>query len=269
MKKKLSLLIIFLVSIFAFTTNVFAIELANDGSGEMYLNKSELEAYGMPSNSSVSNCRSLNTSLFSAENSGDGCKISAVKNAKGAAKLQVSFFSGTYKNAIKIDVTVKDAESTTDDTTLVNVADALQICDANESPKIVASFRLVGIFVTIIKIIAPIVIIIMGMFEMSKAVIEGKDDSIKKQALSFLRRAIACVLIFFVPSIILALFHYIDGWDNVKGQFSTCMDCILGSKSCPNVGFGAGSSTSQIGDEALKGHNGMPSDVELNMYKNN
>lgn len=264
MKKKLSLLIIFLVSIFAFTTNVFAIELANDGSGEMYLNKSELEAYGMPSNSSVSNCRSLNTSLFSAENSGDGCKISAVKNAKGAAKLQVSFFSGTYKNAIKIDVTVKDAESTTDDTTLVNVADALQICDANESPKIVASFRLVGIFVTIIKIIAPIVIIIMGMFEMSKAVIEGKDDSIKKQALSFLRRAIACVLIFFVPSIILALFHYIDGWDNVKGQFSTCMDCILGSKSCPNVGFG----TPQIGDEALKGHNGMPSDVELNMYKN-
>ncbi|MBE6158921.1 MAG: hypothetical protein E7159_03760 [Firmicutes bacterium] len=136
---------------------------------------------------------------------------------------------------------------TTEDPTIANVSDALEICDANENPKVVASFRLVGIFVTIIKIIAPIVIIIMGMFDMSKAVLEGKDDSIKKQAISLLRRAIACVLIFFVPSIILALFHYIDGWDNVKGQFSTCMDCILGSKKCPNVGFGANGSTGDSG----------------------
>jgi fumarate reductase subunit D len=130
------------------------------------------------------------------------------------------------------------------DPTVENVSDALQICDENENPKIVASFRLVGIFVTIIKIIAPIIIIIMGMFEMSKAVIEGKDDSIKKQAISFLRRAIACVLIFFVPTIILGLFDFIDGWDNVKGGFNTCMKCLLGDSSCPNVGFVAGGTAS-------------------------
>ena len=155
------------------------------------------------------------------------------------------------------------------DPTVENVSDALQICDENENPKIVAAFRLVGIFVTIIKIVAPIIIIIMGMFEMSKAVLEGKEDSIKKQALSFLRRAIACILIFFVPTIILGVFDFIDGWDNVKGSFNTCMKCLLGDSSCPEVGFGAGqTATTNNSNEATKGHNGMPSDVELNLYKN-
>ena len=243
MKKKLGLLIIFFVSIFAFTTNVFAIELANDGSGEKYLNKSELEAYGMPGNSSVSNCRSLNTSLFSAENYGNGCKIRAVKNAKGAAKLQVSFFSGTYKNAIKIDVTVKDAESTTDDTSLVNVADALDICDAGESPQTVAAFRLVGIFINIIKVVAPLIIVVMGMIDVSKAVFEGKDDSLKKQLINFLKRFIACILIFFAPNIILATFKSIDGFDKVESKFSTCVECVLGGSDCPNVGFNTDASS--------------------------
>ncbi len=155
------------------------------------------------------------------------------------------------------------------DSSLAKISNALQICDENENPKVVASFRLVGIFVTIIKIIAPIIIIVMGMFDMSKAVLEGKDDSIKKQAISLLRRAIACVLIFFVPTIIRSLFHFIDGWDDVENEYSTCIDCILGDSSCPDVGFNTGIiNTPQIGDEAIKGHNGMPSDVELNMYKN-
>ena len=217
------------------------------------------------------------------DTSNHGCKVSSNQSGDVVLKVvhtsvgaiwttYVTFNYGTAAGGgTGIDTTIdnRGEKKETDDPTLANVADALQICDEKENPKVVASCRLVGIFVTIIKIVAPIVIIVMGMFDLSKAVIEGKDDSIKKQAISFLRRSIACILIFFVPTIMLALFHYIDGWDNVKGQFSTCIDCILGSNKCPNVGFGAGQTTTpQIGDEAIKGHNGMPSDVELNMYKN-
>ena len=88
---------------------------------------------------------------------------------------------------------------------------------------------------------------------MSKAVIEGKEDSIKKQGISFLRRAIACVLIFLAPSIILAIFRGIDGWDGVESEYDTCMKCILGSSECPEVGFGAGDN----------GSSGVMSDEEL------
>ena len=172
-----------------------------------------------------------------ATSSGD-VKLKVIHGSVGSVwttYLTINFGEAAGGNSV--DSSSTSSGDKTDDSTIAN---ALQICDANESPKIVASFRLVGIFVTIIKIIVPIIIIVMGMFDMSKAVLEGKDDSIKKQAISLLRRAIACVLIFFVPTIMRNLFHFIDGWDDVENEYSTCIDCILGDSSCPEVGFGVG-----------------------------
>ena len=114
-----------------------------------------------------------------------------------------------------------------------------KLCDEDVNPKVIASFRLVGIFVSIIKVVVPIVLIVLGMFDMSKAVLEGKEDSLKKQLISLLKRAIACLLIFFAPSVILGLFHFIDGWDDAKSDYETCLNCLLGDDSCPKVGFGA------------------------------
>ena len=114
-----------------------------------------------------------------------------------------------------------------------------KLCDEDVNPKVIASFRLVGIFVTIIKIVVPIILIVLGMFDMSKAVLEGKEDSLKKQLISLLKRAIAWLLIFVAPSVILGLFHFVDGWDDAKSDYETCLNCLLGDDSCPNVGFGA------------------------------
>ena len=65
-----------------------------------------------------------------------------------------------------------------------------------------AVFGLLGIVVTAIKVAIPIILIIFGMLDMGKAVTSGKDDEIKKQLMSFIRRAIAAVLVFFIPSIV-------------------------------------------------------------------
>ena len=61
---------------------------------------------------------------------------------------------------------------------------------------------LLGIAVTAIKVAIPIILIVLGMLDMGKAVTSGKDDEIKKQLKIFLFRAIAAVLVFFVPSIV-------------------------------------------------------------------
>ena len=63
-------------------------------------------------------------------------------------------------------------------------------------------FKLLGIAIIIIKIAIPIILIVFGMLDMGKAVTSGKDEDIKKQLGSFLRRAIAAVLVFFVPTIV-------------------------------------------------------------------
>ena len=110
-----------------------------------------------------------------------------------------------------------------------------QICNPDENPEVVVGFRIAGIFITIIKIIVPIVLIVMGMIDLSKAVAEGKDDSLKKSLISFLNRVIAGILIFFVPSIMLALYEFVDGWDNVRGKYEVCLQCLLGDSQCPDV----------------------------------
>ena len=111
-----------------------------------------------------------------------------------------------------------------------NVKDVFKICD--KSSKTLGAFKLGGIFITLAKIIVPVIIIVMGMLDVSKAVSEGKDDSIKKSFINFLKRAIAAILVFFIPSIILAIFTFVDGFDNVNSAYKNCIDCLLKPSEC-------------------------------------
>ena len=149
-----------------------------------------------------------------------------------------------YSNALKYDscneykqATNSDIKCGDDDETSYNNGEVapFQLCNPDENPEVVVGFRIAGIFITIIKIIVPIVLVVMGMIDLSKAVAEGKDDSLKKSLISFLNRVIAGILIFFVPSIMLALYKFIDGWDNVRGKYETCLQCLLGDSECPDV----------------------------------
>ena len=108
--------------------------------------------------------------------------------------------------------------------------DFLDICSS--SSRTLAAFKLGGIFIFIAKIIAPIILIVMGMIDIAKAVPEGKDDAIKKSFSNFLKRVVAAVLIFFTPALVDALFTFVDGWDNTRSEFSGCMDCLLKPGSC-------------------------------------
>ena len=119
----------------------------------------------------------------------------------------------------------------------LSATDLFQMCDHLKNPQFVASLKLVGIFVTIIKIIAPIILIVMGSIDMTKAVVDKDADAIQKNLIVFAKRAAAGVLVFLTPSILLGVFHLIDGFDNVKSAYETCVNCILGSSKCPNVSF--------------------------------
>ena len=60
-----------------------------------------------------------------------------------------------------------------------------------------------GSAIFIFKVAIPIVIIVFGMMDFGKAVVAEKDEEIKKNAIKLGRRAIAGVIIFFIPSIII------------------------------------------------------------------
>jgi Na+/proline symporter len=107
---------------------------------------------------------------------------------------------------------------------LINIA---QFC--NDTKELLT---FVGWIITIFKIAIPLVIIIYGMIDFGKAVVAEKDDDIKKSAKTLLRRAIAGIIIFFVPAIVLWIFGQITDYSSTSGSFETCQNCLLHPGDC-------------------------------------
>lgn len=91
-----------------------------------------------------------------------------------------------------------------------------------------------GWVLTIFKVAIPLLIVGLGMFDFGKAVTAAKDDEIKKSAKTLMYRAIAGVIIFFIPTIVLWLFDTIQGFKNSKNKigFDVCKTCILYPWDC-------------------------------------
>ena len=62
--------------------------------------------------------------------------------------------------------------------------------------------KTVSSVLTIIQIVVPILLIIFGSIDLMKAVMAGKEDEIKKSQGTFVKRAIAAVIVFFIPTIV-------------------------------------------------------------------
>ena len=80
--------------------------------------------------------------------------------------------------------------------------------------------------------IFKIVIIVFGMIDLGKAVVASKDDEIKKSVKSLFMRAIAGVIIFFIPTIIGAIFRIVDDFSEVEGEYEVCATCITNPSKC-------------------------------------
>lgn len=91
-----------------------------------------------------------------------------------------------------------------------------------------------GWILTFFKIAIPLLIIGLGMFDFGKAVVASKDDEIKKSAKTLMYRAIAGVVIFFVPSLVVWLFGTINDFNEAKKvtNFDKCKECILTPWNC-------------------------------------
>lgn len=130
-------------------------------------------------------------------------------------------------------------------------ADAFNICNSELNPNIMAAFKLGSIVLLIIKIIVPIMLIVLGMIDMAKAVVNDNQDAIKKNALIFARRVGTGVLVFLAPTILLAIFNMIDSWDSVDSTYKNCIDCLLDTSKCPkDVSLVQNSTTSNNTDDS-------------------
>ena len=100
---------------------------------------------------------------------------------------------------------------------LLNTADPDNFCYQSANV-----WRMVGYVMMVFKIVIPIILIIMGMVDLGKAVVSSKEDEIKKSTQSLLKRAIAGIIIFFIPTIIGVIFNLVDN----QANWRPCSTCI-------------------------------------------
>ena len=92
-------------------------------------------------------------------------------------------------------------------------------------------WMILGYVVLIIKIVIPLLLIVFGMIDLGKAVIASKDDAIKSSVSSLVKRFIAAIAIFFVPTLVSAVFNLIGVV--AEGQDSNiCVQCVTNVGSC-------------------------------------
>ena len=96
----------------------------------------------------------------------------------------------------------------------------------SDNDKIVGIIRLVY---NAIKIGVPIILIIVGMFDMGKAITQQKEDEIKKAQSLLVKKAIAALIVFLMFAFVQLVVSLVAG-DESKTTIG-CVDSILNGKS--------------------------------------
>ena len=87
---------------------------------------------------------------------------------------------------------------------------------------------IVSTIVTLIQIVVPVLLIVFGMLDLAKAVIASKEDEIKKAQMTFVKRLIAAVIVFFIIYLVQLVVRFVAGsnQDTIMG----CFNCFINGK---------------------------------------
>lgn len=91
-------------------------------------------------------------------------------------------------------------------------------------------WQFVGYFLLVFKIVIPSILIIIGIITLGKAVISSDDKDMKNGVRSMIKKFVVAVVIFFIPSIVGALFGFVQDFKEVKADYNVCSKCISNPK---------------------------------------
>lgn len=93
-------------------------------------------------------------------------------------------------------------------------------------------WQILGYVVLVIKIVIPLLLIIFGMVDLGKAVVSSDDGAIKSATNSLIKRFIAAIAIFFVPTLVSAVFNLIGIFGEQEADYNTCIQCVTDVGRC-------------------------------------
>lgn len=94
------------------------------------------------------------------------------------------------------------------------------------------AWRVFGYLITALKILIPVIIIVMGSLDLGKAVVANSEDEMKKATQVLIKRIIAGIVIFFIPTIINLVLKLASNYVGVVSSGSGCIECVSKPGSC-------------------------------------
>lgn len=107
--------------------------------------------------------------------------------------------------------------------TSVYAVDYNNVC---KNPEVIESMEIIGRFIKIIRWLVPLIILVIGMIDFGKAIISDDEKVIKSASTSFLKRLVAGIAIFFIPTIIIAILNLLQ-YRGFLTKYQKCTDCML------------------------------------------
>lgn len=92
-------------------------------------------------------------------------------------------------------------------------------------------WQLIGYLLLMFKVVIPSILIVIGIITLGKAVISSDDKDMKTGVRSMIKKFVVAVFIFFIPSIVTALFGFVNGFNEIKDDYNVCSRCISNPKS--------------------------------------
>jgi hypothetical protein len=104
---------------------------------------------------------------------------------------------------------------------------ATNFCD-----DISGTMRFIGYIWLFLKYLIPLMIIFVGIIDLSKAITTDKDSMLKDQLILFGKRVLAGVIFFLIPTILNITLNTIDKWVDNQSDYEKCTTCLFDPKSC-------------------------------------
>ena len=103
----------------------------------------------------------------------------------------------------------------------------LKFCDYAGTRR---TLKILGTIINIIKILVPVLIIITEIIAITKVITTGDDKDLKENFKQLVRKIIAGLVIFVLPTLIDYAIDNIAGYSD--SGFTQCSNCLLDTGSC-------------------------------------
>lgn len=107
--------------------------------------------------------------------------------------------------------------------------DQINVC---KTKQVIDSMKKINVVLDLIKLLAPIILVLVSTLSLSKEVTSFDDPDTKKYIKEFIIKFVLCVMIYFLPTALSYLFSATTKASD-EGGYSSCIACALNDEKCP------------------------------------